>query len=88
MKLTFTVVQTERLLVHRRVRYKRSLIGWLFGLGLLLITMQLLLLRWSLAPLRKVASDMNRVERELSFVPAYQPERGIADYVRCLQANK
>ncbi len=63
VKLTFTVVQTERQLVHRRVRYKRSLIGWLFGLGLLLITMQLLLLRWSLAPLRKVASDMNRVER-------------------------
>ncbi|MEJ2117659.1 MAG: hypothetical protein P8Y36_07065, partial [Alphaproteobacteria bacterium] len=31
--------------------------------GVLLIVLQLLLLRWSLTPLRKVASDMSRVER-------------------------
>jgi len=36
---------------------------WLSILGVMLIVLQLLLLRWSLTPLRRVASDMSRVER-------------------------
>jgi two-component system sensor histidine kinase PhoQ len=61
--LTFTVAQTEEQLANSNEVYRRSLIGWLATLGVLLIVLQLLLLRWSLTPLRKVSSDMSRVER-------------------------
>jgi two-component system, OmpR family, sensor histidine kinase PhoQ len=61
--LTFTVAQTEEELEGNTAVYRRSLVGWLATLGVMLIVLQLLLLRWSLTPLRKVASDMSRVER-------------------------
>ena len=61
--LTFTVAQTEEELVGNNEVYRRSLVGWLATLGVMLIVLQLLLLRWSLTPLRRVANDMTRVER-------------------------
>lgn len=61
--LTFTVAQTEDELESNTTVYRRSLVGWLATLGVMLIVLQLVLLRWSLTPLRKVASDMSRVER-------------------------
>lgn len=64
--LTFTVAQTEDELESNITVYRRSLVGWLATLGVMLIVLQLLLLRWSLTPLRKVASDMSRVERAQS----------------------
>jgi two-component system, OmpR family, sensor histidine kinase PhoQ len=61
--LTFMVAQTEDQFEGENAVYRRSLIGMLAMLGMMLIVLQLLLLRWSLTPLRKVASDMSRVER-------------------------
>jgi two-component system, OmpR family, sensor histidine kinase PhoQ len=61
--LTFTVAQTEDELEGNLAVYRRSLVGWLATLGVMLIVLQLMLLYWSLTPLRKVASDMSRVER-------------------------
>jgi two-component system, OmpR family, sensor histidine kinase PhoQ len=63
VRLTFTVAQTEDELEGNKAVYRRSLVGWLATLGVMLIVLQLLLLYWSLTPLRKVASDMSRVER-------------------------
>jgi len=63
VRLTFTVAQTEDELEGNNAVYRRSLVGWLAMLGVLLIVLQLMLLYWSLTPLRKVASDMSRVER-------------------------
>lgn len=63
VRLTFTVAQTEDELEGNTTVYRRSLVGWLATLGVMLILLQLLLLYWSLTPLRKVASDMSRVER-------------------------
>ena len=63
VRLTFTVAQTEEELVGNNEVYRRSLVGWLATLGVMLIVLQLLLLRWSLTPLRRVANDMTRVER-------------------------
>jgi two-component system sensor histidine kinase PhoQ len=62
-RLTFMVAQTEDQFEGENAVYRRTLIGMLSILGLMLIVLQLLLLRWSLTPLRKVASDMSRVER-------------------------
>jgi two-component system sensor histidine kinase PhoQ len=61
--LTFTVAQTEEELEGNLAVYRRSLVGWLALLGVMLIVLQLILLYWSLTPLRKVASDLSRIER-------------------------
>jgi len=63
VKLTVMVAQTEDQLEGESAVYRRVLVIWLSILGVMLIVLQLLLLRWSLTPLRKVASDMTRVER-------------------------
>lgn len=63
VRLTVTVAQTEDQLEDDNAGYRQSLFVWLSILGVMLIVLQFLLLRWSLTPLRKVASDMTRVER-------------------------
>jgi len=63
VQLTMTVAQTEEQFEGANAVYRRTLVIWLSILGVMLIVLQLLLLRWSLTPLRKVASDMSRVER-------------------------
>lgn len=60
--LTVMVAQTEDQLEGQSAIFRRTLVIWLSILGIMLIVLQLLLLRWSLTPLRKVASDMSRVE--------------------------
>jgi two-component system sensor histidine kinase PhoQ len=59
--LTVMVAQTEDQLEGQSAVFRRTLIIWLSILGVMLIVLQLLLLRWSLTPLRRVASDMDRV---------------------------
>ena len=61
-RLTMTVAQTEEQFEGENAAYRRTLVIWLSILGVMLIVLQLFLLRWSLTPLRKVASDMSRVE--------------------------
>ena len=63
LRLTFMVAQTEDQFEGENAVYRRTLVGMLSILGVMLIVLQLLLLRWSLTPLRKVATDMARVER-------------------------
>lgn len=47
----------------REVRvFTRTLWAWLGGAGVLLLLAQLLLLRWGLAPLRRVAAEIRRIE--------------------------
>ncbi len=43
-------------------RFRRSLWGWLAGAAFLLLAVQSAVLRWSLAPLRRVSSDLNAIE--------------------------
>ncbi|MEO7068344.1 MAG: ATP-binding protein [Rhodanobacter sp.] len=60
--LTVTVAQTEDQLAGQNAVFRRTLSIWLSVLGIMLIALQLFLLRWSLTPLRRVASDMAKVE--------------------------
>ena len=62
-RLTMMVAQTEEQLKGENAGFRRALVIWLSTLGVMLIALQMLLLRWSLTPLRKVTSDMSRVER-------------------------
>lgn len=62
VKLTFTVVQTEGQFRGQLSIYRRTLFTWLAALGLMLLLLQLLLLRWSLFPLRRVSNDLEKVD--------------------------
>ena len=63
LHLTFYVAEDDRALRAQIEVYRRTLFGWLAALGVLLLLLLLLVLRWSLAPLRKVAGDLAHVER-------------------------
>ncbi len=54
----------ERLDVHAaQIRqFRRGLFGWLAAATLLLLVAQALILRWGLAPLRRVAQDLSEME--------------------------
>ena len=43
--------------------FRRALWGYLGGAGLVLLLLQMLVLRWSLRPLRQVVADVKRVQR-------------------------
>lgn len=61
--LTFSVAQTETQFNQQLAVYRRTLFLWLFGLGLVLVFLQWLLLRWSLSPLRHVMGELAHIER-------------------------
>jgi len=57
-------VLEDRALFDREVAvFDRTLWSWLGGAGLLLLLSQALLLQWGLAPLRRVAQEIMRIER-------------------------
>lgn len=63
LHLTFYVAEDSRALRAQMEVYRRTLLGWLGALGVALLLLLLAVLRWSLAPLRKVSADLARVER-------------------------
>jgi two-component system, OmpR family, sensor histidine kinase PhoQ len=62
LHLTFYVAEDSRTLRAQVDVYRRTLASWLGALGVVLLLLLLAVLRWSLAPLRKVAADLARVE--------------------------
>jgi two-component system sensor histidine kinase PhoQ len=62
LHLTFHVAEDSRALRAQVDIYRRTLLTWLGALGVVLLLLLLAVLRWSLAPLRKVAADLARVE--------------------------
>ena len=54
--------RTGRSSTARSSVFTRTLWAWLGGAGLLLLLAQTLLLRWGLAPLRRVAGEIRRIE--------------------------
>ncbi len=63
LHLTFYVAEDSRALRAQVEVYRHTLATWLGALGVVLVLLLLVVLRWSLAPLRKVAADLARVER-------------------------
>jgi two-component system sensor histidine kinase PhoQ len=61
--LTIYVAENDALFHTGLAAYRRTLFGWLAGLGLALLVLQQILLRWSFSPLRRVARDIARIER-------------------------
>jgi two-component system, OmpR family, sensor histidine kinase PhoQ len=60
--LVLSVLEDESEFRHEVAVFARTLWAWLGAAGLLLLLAQLLLLQWGLAPMRRVASEIRRVE--------------------------
>ena len=63
LHLTFYVAEDVSGLREQVEVYRRTLGTWLGGTGVVLLLLLVGVLRWSLAPLRKVVADLARVER-------------------------
>lgn len=61
--LVFSVLEDQREFDRELDAFGRTLWGWLGGAGLLLLMAQTLLLGWGLAPLRRVAQELRRIEQ-------------------------
>ncbi|HEY3521799.1 MAG TPA: histidine kinase dimerization/phospho-acceptor domain-containing protein, partial [Rhodanobacteraceae bacterium] len=62
-RMTVNIAESESQFDDQLAAYRRTLFGWLAALGLILLVLQQILLRWSLWPLRRVAADLGRIER-------------------------
>jgi two-component system sensor histidine kinase PhoQ len=60
--LSLSVLESRATLDREAQAFSRTLWGWLAGAGVLLLLAQVLLLRWGLQPLRRVAAEIARVE--------------------------
>ncbi len=63
LHLTFYVAEDVSGLREQVDVYRRTLAIWLGATGVVLLLLLIVVLRWSLAPLRKVVADLARVER-------------------------
>ena len=59
----FTVTEDAQFVSHQVKRFRETLRIWLLELGLLLIIVQLVLLRWGLKPLRMIVRDLEAIEQ-------------------------
>ncbi|MGA7297231.1 MAG: ATP-binding protein [Rhodanobacteraceae bacterium] len=62
LPLTFHVAEEEGLYRGQLGIFRRTLFYWLASIGLGLMVFQLLLLRWSLSPLRRMSHNLRRIE--------------------------
>jgi two-component system sensor histidine kinase PhoQ len=62
-RMTIYIAENEGLYQTGLAAYRRTLFGWLGALGLALLVLQQILLRWSFSPLRRVARDLTKIER-------------------------
>jgi two-component system sensor histidine kinase PhoQ len=60
---TIHVAEDTSALARQIAVFRRTLWGWLGSAGLILLLLQVVVLRWSLRPLRRVVVDLSRVQR-------------------------
>lgn len=88
---TFSVAESQQGLNAEVGRFRRSLWGWLGGVALLLLAVQGSILRWSLAPLRQVTTDLGEMEagRSAELTGQYPRElRGLTDNLNALMRHE
>ena len=59
----FSVAEDAAFLSSQVARFKNTLRTWLFAIGLLLVLLQFIILRWNLKPLRFIGRDLAAIER-------------------------
>jgi len=60
--LNFTVLESTNTYMSEVAKFRESLWSWLGGVAVLLLALQLVLLRWGLSPLRRLALDLKKIE--------------------------
>lgn len=88
---TFTVAENMAAFSEQISAYRRSLWDWLGGMALVLLTVQGIVLRWGLAPLRKVAEDLSAIEsgKRQKLEGHYPREmQGLTDNLNALLASQ
>lgn len=58
----FSVAEDKTFLTHEVGRFRRTLRTWLAVIGIFLVGIQFLILRWSLKPLRVIGNDLAAIE--------------------------
>ncbi len=84
---TFSVAENMNSFYVQVNSFRRSLWGWLGGVALLLLAVQGSILRWSLAPLRRVSTDLAAIEagQATQLEGRYPQElRGLTDNLNIL----
>jgi len=84
---TFVVAESLERFNQQQLEFQQSLWGWLAGVTLVLLVMLTLILRWGLAPLRKVAEDLQDIEngRQMRLQGNYPKElRGLTENLNAL----
>lgn len=64
--IVFSVLESTENYLTEVSAFRGSLFSWLGGLAVLLLVLQLLLLRWGLSPLRRLARDLKQIETGLT----------------------
>lgn len=59
----FTVTEDAQFVSNQVARFRETLRAWLLALGLILMFVQMVLLRWSLKPLRIIVKDLEAIEK-------------------------
>lgn len=59
----FTIVEDDDSFIRQVSGFSNTLWFWLGSIGLLLVAVQFMILRWSLKPLRTIARDLEAIER-------------------------
>ena len=62
-RYSFRVMESPQAYNQQVVKFRQTLIVWLTAAALLLLFIQLLVLRWSLSPLRKIEDEVHEVEK-------------------------
>ena len=60
--LTFNIATDLQSFDKQIMQYRKTLWGWLVAMALLLLLSQMIILRWGLSPLRRVAAELNKIE--------------------------
>lgn len=88
---TFTVGENMAAYNEQIASFRDSLWGWLGGVALVLLAVQGLVLRWSLAPLRQVAEDLAAIESgQHQQLEGHYPREmlGLTDNINALLASQ
>lgn len=87
----FSVAEESMFVAKQVDRFKTALGSWLLAMGLILILIQFLVLRWGLSPLRLIVRDLEAIERgEKSLLDgSYATElRGLAGNLNVLISSE
>ena len=62
-RYSFRIMESPQAYDRQVIQFRKTLIVWLVAAALLLLVVQVLVLRWSLSPLRKIEEEVHEVEK-------------------------